>query len=707
MIGSLLIMKKLLLILFLPLSLQAQVNLDSLWGIWNDETQADTNRLEAMTIIARYGYLFSDPDTAFILAQQYYEFAKEKDIKKYMAHALNIQGISFAIRGQGESAIAYWEKSNKLYEKIGDKKGMAGPLGNIGTVYGDQGDMKKALEYYKKALKIYEELGDKRGMANNLGNIGNAYGDQGDYKNALEYYQKSLKNNEEVNNKTGMANNLGNIGNIYYRLQGDNKKALDYFQKALNIHEEIGDKRGIAKQLRNIGSIYLDEKGYDKAIEYFLKAKEVAKKGKFKIELATTLNDLGEAYKQKEDYKEALSYSNHALEIAQEAGFMQDIQSASQTLWEVYKKLGKHKESLEMHELYISSRDSIKNEENQRAAIQLEYQYRYEKQAAEDSVATAKEKEIQQAEHDAEIEKKQLQQYFLYGGIALVLVFSGFMYNRFKVTQKQKEVIEEQKEEVESQRDQIEEQRDDILASINYAKRIQEAILPSLTQIKEVLPHSFVLYKPKDVVAGDFYWQETIGNKVNIAAADCTGHGVPGAMVSVVCSNALTKAILEDGITDVGKILDAARNTVVEKLAKSGDVKDGMDISLACFDFENMKLEWAGANNPLYLLRNGEIQITKGDREPIGLTDNPTPFTKHNFDLQKGDSIYLFTDGYADQFGGSEGKKLGYKNFRDKLIEISNEGMYKQHELLTSYFNEWKGTEEQVDDVCVIGIKIS
>ena len=550
---------------------------------------------------------------------------------------------------------------------------------------------------------------------------------------ALTHFKESLKIREEIGDQQGIAASLGNIGAIYHE-QGNLREALEYHKKSMKLSKEVNDQRGIALDLTNIGSIYLEEKDFTKALEYYSKAEDISEEADFKLHLTIALNGIGKVYLEKKEYKIAADYSRKALGIAQKIDVNGQIKTASETLFESYKALGLYEESLKMHELYISSRDSLKSEELQKELAQQEYR---EKTIA-DSVATAKEKEIQQAKHDAEIEKKQEQQYFLYGGIALVLVFSGFMYNRFRVTQQQKEIIEEQKEEVETQRDQIEEQRDNIIASINYAKRIQEAILPSLTQIKQALPQSFVLYEPKDVVAGDFYWQESVaptGNKkVYIASADCTGHGVPGAIVSVVCSNALTKAVLEDKITDVGKILDNARNTVVEKLAKSGDVKDGMDISLACFDIENMKLEWAGANNPLYLLRENQrhsegnmteesvgfknsdssipqndefsIQITKGDREPIGLTENPTPFTTHIFDLQKGDSIYLFTDGYADQFGGNEGKKLGYKKFREKLIEISNEEMSKQKELLSSYFNEWKGTEEQVDDVCVIGIKV-
>ena len=415
--------------------------------------------------------------------------------------------------------------------------------------------------------------------------------------------------------------------------------------------------------------------------------------------------------------------AHKGIELSQKAQHIESEKRNLKVLSNIYEKQKKGLKAYNAYKLYIQMRDSIHNDATEKATLKQQARYEYEKKAMSDSIAYAKQQEIndaQIAQQKAEIKAKRNQQYALFSGIGLVLLFSGFMYNRFKVTQKQKIIIEEtneelnqtneelaaQRDEIENQKNKIETAHQEIRDSIDYAKRIQEAILPSMDEMNTNLKNGFILYQPKDVVAGDFYWQESVNNKVFVAAADCTGHGVPGAMVSMVCSNALTKAVLEDGITDVGKILDRTREIVIEKLAKSGDVKDGMDISLACFDFNKMEMEWAGANNPLYLLRGNEIQITKGDKEPIGFTENASLFTKHTFDLQKGDLIYLLTDGYADQFGGEKGKKLGYKKFREKLLSIQSEEMDKQKKLLSTYFKEWQGSEEQVDDVCVIGIRI-
>jgi serine phosphatase RsbU (regulator of sigma subunit) len=251
----------------------------------------------------------------------------------------------------------------------------------------------------------------------------------------------------------------------------------------------------------------------------------------------------------------------------------------------------------------------------------------------------------------------------------------------------------------------LEEKNTEILDSINYAKRIQSAILPSDEFVSQHFPNSFILYKPKDIVAGDFYWMEVTDEAVFIAAADCTGHGVPGAMVSVVCNNALNRSVREFGLRAPGEILDKTREIVIAEFAEGGeDVKDGMDIALLAFS--NDKLKYAGAHNPLWVIRKGEIIETKADKQPIGKFEPILPYTTHEFDLKKEDSIYIFSDGFVDQFGGDKGKKLKSQKFRDRLIEIQDRSLADQKADLDRAFEAWKGDLEQVDDVCIIGLRV-
>ena len=563
--------------------------------------------------------------------------------------------------------------------KVFFKKSKAYALNNFGIIYADHGDYSKAIDYYTRSLKIQEKLGNKKGIASSLNNIGLIYSGQGDYSKAIDYYTRSLKIQEKLGNKKRIASSLNNIGEIY-RYQGDYSKAIDYYTRSLKIQEKLGNKVGIAVSLSNIGYIYQNQGNYDRAKEYI----------------------------------------SRSLHIAQAIDYAIVTKEASSLLWKVNKKLGKYKKALEMYELYVTTKDNLESKENEREVVRQEYKYAYEKQAATDSVKAAelyKIQAVQIAANKAEAKAQKQQKTYLFIGLGLLALFGVFMFNRFRVTHKQKNIIDQQKTAVENQKAELEythkklaEQLHEISDSIIYAKRIQDAIMPSMAAIKEALKDCFVMYLPKDVVAGDFFWMEQVDDITYYAAADCTGHGVPGAMVSVVCSNSLNKALLEEGIREPGKLLDRTREIVVERLTKSSiDVKDGMDISLCALNLKTKKLQWAGANNPIWILRKGATQIEdiKPNKQPIGLYHPSTPFTTHQLELNKGDSIYVFTDGYQDQFGGSKGKKFKVKQLKEIILENSELSMNDQLILLKTTFLQWKGELEQLDDVCMIGVKIT
>jgi serine phosphatase RsbU (regulator of sigma subunit) len=281
-------------------------------------------------------------------------------------------------------------------------------------------------------------------------------------------------------------------------------------------------------------------------------------------------------------------------------------------------------------------------------------------------------------------------------------VFSLFIYRSFRTTKKQKQIIEEQKK-------IVEDKNKDIMDSINYALRIQQAILPDDKKWKRLLPDSFKLYLPKDVLAGDFYWLEENENYIYVAAADCTGHGVPGAMVSVVCSSALTKAVLEDKLINTNEILDKVREIVIEKMSSNeGHLRDGMDVCLVRINKNNRKeIQYSGANRPLYIIKaNGGLEELSPDKQPIGWMEETHPFKSENKVLDQGDMLYLTTDGFADQFGGPKQKKLKTKGMLELFINIHSLPLNEQKEKIHTYYSEWKGSGDQTDDVCVIGIKV-
>ena len=650
-------MKRFFYILFLLFSFygKAQINLDSLWKVWNDNSRPDTIRLQAMQRICLKGYLYSKPDSAFIFAQKMLEFAEKKDLKHYEVFSLNLLGAACSIQADNIRGIDYFTRSLKIAEEIKDYKSMGQCINNIGVIYYEQGDNKKAEEYYNKSLALNEKLGHKFGIAFALSNLGNVYNNLNQFQKAIDAQNRSLKISEEIKDDAGIANALHSLGNVYCDIN-EFEKSIDCNSRAVTIFEKMQDQFGLTGALTSLGLVYQKKKEIPKAIEYY----------------------------------------KRALDVAKSAAVVSGMREPSNHLYNIYKEQGKKAEALDMYELFITMRDSVKSEENQHEVMKQEMEYNYEKQKALDQ----KEHEKQLAISTEQEQKQKVITYSIAIGLFLVLIFSIFVVNRLRLTRKQKAIIEHQK-------DLVEEKQKEILDSMNYAKRLQEAILPPAAFVETHLPESFIFYKPKDIVAGDFYWMEVKGDSVFIAAADCTGHGVPGAMVSVVCSNALNRAVLEFGITDPGKILDKTRELVLDTFSRSDkDVKDGMDISLACVNKQTSEVKWAGANNPLWYIANKEVKEIKPDKQAIGKTENPQPFVTHSLKLQKGDILFLFTDGYADQFGGDKGKKIKSKPLKEILVKNSSLSAIEQKEKLEVAFTEWKGNIEQVDDVCIIGVRL-
>jgi tetratricopeptide (TPR) repeat protein len=460
------------------LSLSAQVNLDSLWTVWNDPNQSDTVRLQAIEKISKDGYLFSQPDSAYHFAQQQYDYAKSKGLKKLMGRALNTQGLSFWVRGDYSVAIEYYDRSLTIREEIGDKKGIANSLNNIGNVYRAQGNYSIAIEYYIRSLLIKENIGDKKGIAASLNNIGIFYYELGDHMRAIEYYDRSLTIKEEIGNQKGIASTLNNIGIIYYE-QGEYAIALRYYNRSLIIKEEIGNKKGVASTLGDIGNVYKAQGNYSTALEHYNRSLSINEEIGDKQRIAASLSSLGIIYNAQYNYNIALKHNIRSLKIAKEIGAMVVIRNAANALYNSYKSTDKPIQALEMLELYISIRDSISSEENQREVIRQLYKYEYEKQALADSVKNIQAIQVQEVLVAAEISKnkrKQQQAYFLYGGIILLMSLLILLYNRFRVATHRKKIIEMQKLSVDASNSKLIEKNEEIRTQADVINEINEEI---------------------------------------------------------------------------------------------------------------------------------------------------------------------------------------------------------------------------------------
>lgn len=620
--------------------------------------------------------------------------------KQQLATALMSVAYVKSNSGFADEAIKLYEETLIIQSEIDDKEGNATVLNNLANIYDDQGDIPKALEFYQKSMDIREGIEDLSGVASTLNNLAYLYTELEEYDIAIENFTKSLEMTRELNEERGEGLALNNLGYVYQK-QGDLILAEKYHLESLAIRTEANDLKGIAMSNNNLGNVAKANNEYEKALAFFNVSLEIYTDNNATKGVGTTLSNMGETHMLQGNYIDADKCIQQSLDIASELGYPLDIQIAAEMLTKISKHKGDWKKAIEMHELYVLMRDSLTNIENNKLAIKQNLKYEYEKKSLADSVLTAEEKKVTNAQiemQQAQINSEQTKRYTLYGGLALVLLFGAYMYNRFRASRKQNGIINEQKEIVQIKNKEI-------LDSINYAKRIQSAILPPLKVIDKYFKEYFILYKPKDIVAGDFYWMEQQGGKTIFAVADCTGHGVPGAMVSVVCNNGLNRSVREHGLTDPGEILNKTREIVIEEFSKSEeDVVDGMDISLC--SIEGNKMQWSGANNPLWIIRNGEIIEKSPNRQPIGQYAFPEPFVTHDILLEKEDRIYIFSDGFQDQFGGVKGKKYKVKNLKSLLLSISQNPMKRQSELLESELEDWKADLEQIDDVCVMGIRI-
>jgi serine phosphatase RsbU (regulator of sigma subunit)/Tfp pilus assembly protein PilF len=672
----------------------------------------DTIRIITLTNIA-WEQKNNNPETAIAICTQALNLSFElfktektnsplwKIREKYIFKSYKILAVIHKFKGDYPLALDCNFKALKISESLNDKKGISLILGNIGIVCELQGNYPNALDYYFKALKIAEEVGDQNGIGRHLGNIGIVYRNQGDYSKALDYYFKALGIAEKLKDKNAISGHLINIGLVYYNLK-EYTKALDYFLKALKIEEALNRKNEIAINLGNIGNVYFVQKDYPKALDYYLNALKIADEVKDKNEIAIMLGNIGETYINLKKHKEAEEYLQKAVTIGARIGALTFVAGFEGDLSDLYTQTNQPAKALEHYKKYVLIKDSLFNEENTKKTVRAEMNFEFEKKETTEKVEQEKQNIITQTEK----QKQKIILILVSSFLLLVVVFAGFMFNRWRITQKQKLIID-------AAYHQIEEKNKEITDSINYALRIQQAMLTSEEYISKFLSREFfIFYQPKDIVSGDFYWaysSPTNNRYFYIATADCTGHGVPGAFMSLLNINFLNENVIERNLIEPNKILNEQRKEIIKALNPKGteNSKDGMDCVLCRFDFDTMLLTYAAANNPIWILRNQELLEFKADKMPVGkYNEEELEFSQQIIQLQKGDIVYTFTDGFVDQFGGLQGKKFKYKQLSDLLVSISPLSMIEQKNILDKTINEWKGNLDQVDDMLIIGIKI-
>lgn len=623
--------------------------------------------------------------------------------------------FNFYSSNNNDSALKYAKQSVSLSEKINYIEGRISGLNNIGAVYYYQGKNSEALKNFLQVIhltELYENKNSldefaKKQLSRAYNNIGTIYQRQKQYQKAEEFFLKSINLDTLSNDKISAAHGYNNIGTIKEE-QNDYDAAIVNYEKALKIKMQQNDSSGIPSTLINIGVVEMNQKKYKEASVNFLKALDYCKKTNNLQDEALSLINLGDLFYLKKDYSGSLIYYTNGIEICKTQKYLQYLSYAYQSISLAYYKLKNLDKAYETFQLYVNTKDSIYNQDNAKILHEMETKYESDKKEKEIKLLTA-DKEVQQAE----LNKNRIIIYSSIGGLILIASFAFYVFYALNQKKRINKELDTKNKKIEHAYKIIDEKQKEILDSINYAKRIQYALLAHEDFINKFLPNNFLYFNPKDIVSGDFYWATNTVNKNNeqlfyLACCDSTGHGVPGAFMSLLSIGFLSEAIKEKDIFEPNKVFNYVRKRLIESISNDQQ-KDGFDGILVCFNITTNEISYSAANNkPVLVSGDGEKALKEFpcDKMPVGKADELKDFNLFNINCKKGDMLYLYTDGYADQFGGPKGKKFKYKPLNEMLLTFSDKPLNEQSQTLKHTFDGWRGNLEQIDDVCVIGIKI-
>ncbi len=723
----------------------AKQNPDSALLYVNDYLKEAVTVEEKASAYKVYGTIYlvkRNPDSsihynrkALELLETVSEEPAETNILHYKLY--NNLGVAHKLKGDFKTALKFYLRALRTARNLNDKEKIGKTYNNMAIIYLRQGNIPKSMEYYLDALSIYEELKDTSKIAKNYLELAKVYLISKDYQKAVEYYKKVLSFEHPVVEKLKpqIYFGLGKAYRFLYATEGDEEmisQAVEYLKEAMAI-----DPKFSVSVYRELALIYGNLKEYEKALEYALKALSEDRKRKNLPILAQDYLIIGSTFFNLEEPEKAEHYLKEAEKIASKIGDKSLLKDVYAYLSMVYKSKGDYKNAFEYSYKQNIILQELAIQEVNKVVARYEAQYEIEK----------KEKEFQLWQLQAEAEKKR-QKIILYSvvsGLLMVVLIAFLIYRSLRQTKHANAVISRQKSLLERQHAVLEEKNKAIMESISYAKRIQNSLLAqSLEDFNKSFSEKFLIFLPRDIVSGDFYWVYSPDTEhVVFAVGDCTGHGVPAALVGVLSIQLLNEIIIDQGILKTNEILELLREKIMTALGHNAGAhsqKDGLDLSLCVFNKKTKELFFSGAYNPVYIVRNTRenpeefavesyipnefskkkqtikkypyedylLLEVKGDSQPIGIYHRePQPFSYYKILLNEGDSLYLFSDGFADQFGGPKKRKFTYGRFKRLILSAQQYSIEKQKEFLLSTLYKWQGKLEQVDDITLMGIKIT
>ncbi len=638
-----------------------------------------------------------NPEHAYQLSLSLYEKVQKSGTKEDKGYAAQLLGVCSKSVGKTEEAEAYYQEAITLFEENNDPYNQVEVLLNLATLYISEARFNEGGSVGIQALEIAEKNSLNDSKARSLNTIGLSFDYQDNFIEALGYYQQALAVYQEEKNQEGIGNSYNNIG-VMYDLMNNTDSAIYYYSQSLRIDEKLGNDEGVAGSLINLALIEQQLENYDKADSLLSESLRIYEEKGTPEQIAIAYNNQADLYNLIGNSEKAIELIRKSIVVCKENGLLRQTIDNYEVLAMIFDNNGAHDSAYYYQKLHTKVKDSTNAAITSREIAEMREKYENDKKELE---IINLNKENEQAQLQAENQQRKIANLWLIAG--LLFVFGGGALWLFLLKRKNSQQLE-------NLNDELVQKNTEIVDSINYAKRIQQALLLSEEHITTSFPPHFIYFQPKDIVSGDFYWTHKNEDYIYIAVADCTGHGVPGAFMSMLGISFLNDITSTGEYVSPAQILDELRMRVIKELNQTGKddgSKDGMDISLIRLDRKTNQVEWAGANNPLYVVKEGELERYKSDRQPIGYTYKPEPFTNREIQLEPGENmLYLFSDGYADQFGGEKGKKFKYNQFIKLLKRVEKLPMDEQKLVLHQTILDWRGDFEQIDDICIIGVRV-
>lgn len=722
------IKKKILLLIlfFLQFNAFAQKNIDSLF-LQLQYTSSPSDKVDLLFKISNNYYYFQrDNQKAEKYLLDAKEIAEKEESKILTVKSFNELGVLYRNLSRYSEALDYHKKAHQLAIELDNKSLIAKSLNLVGVVYRRLDDHSKAAEYHLNALKIAEEIKDTFSISVSFNSLGNIYSANGSYQDALFYYKKALDLSLKQNNKLGQAINYNNIGEVY-EFSKNYEKAKEYYTKSLEINKSINNEKGISIGYNALGKVLLFTGFPRTAYKYFTDAADIDKKIGDKKYILDSYINLGRALVQLKRFEEAKQCLNQGITLAEQIKSKTHLQLAYDELSTISTEKNDLTKALQYYKKSTLYKDSVLNEKSTRLISTIQTLYETDKKEKEIKILTQNQ-EIK----DKEFKKQRILNYSLLIGLFLAAVMMVLVYVALITKRKANVLLSKQKDEIEKQKEKIEQQQknielknrnledayiiiekyiEKITDSIRYAEQIQKAIFPDIELAHTKFKDTFVFYKPKDIVSGDFYWYVEKDEKIYLALADCTGHGVPGAFMSIIGIDLLNQAMNLPEYHKTDNVLKFLNTELREKLRKGKDeaiLKDSMDIAFCSIDLKTRELSYSGALIPLFIIQNGDLVELKPNVTSLGTSSSlvKNEFNTQSIILHHDSWIYLSTDGYFDQFGGENHKKFMRSRFVQLLFDIHKQSSENQRIEFENSFNNWKGKNEQIDDVLVWGFKV-